>query len=92
MFIRKTSTRNKSTGESYFTFRLVARERTGKRVRQITLLNPGHQFDLPQNDWPRLCARIDAPTLSQFLSAPRPPIGHEIWGLDLSLLEHFHVE
>ena len=60
MFIRKTATRNKTTTESYFTFRLVASERTGKQVRQITLLNLGRQFDLPQNDWPRLCARIDA--------------------------------
>ena len=60
MFIRKTATRSKSTQESYFAFRLVASERTGKQVRQITLLNLGRQFDLPQNDWPRLCARIDA--------------------------------
>src|SRR5471030_3248750 len=60
MFIRKTATRSKSTQESYFTFRLVASERTGRQVRQITLLNLGRQFDLPQNDWPRLCARIDA--------------------------------
>jgi hypothetical protein len=46
-FIRKTATRSKSTQESYFTFRLVASERTGKQVRQITLLNLGRQFDLP---------------------------------------------
>lgn len=39
MFIRKTATGNKSLGEAYFTFRLVAAERTGKKVRQITLLN-----------------------------------------------------
>jgi transposase len=60
MFIRKTTTRNKSDTESYFTFRLVASERTGNQVRQITLLNLGRHFDLPQPDWPRLCARIDA--------------------------------
>src|SRR5450432_1133355 len=60
MFIRKTTTRNKSDTESYFTFRLVASERTGDQVRQITLLNLGRHFDLPQPDWPRLCARIDA--------------------------------
>ena len=60
MFIRKTATRNKSTNESYFTFRLVSSERTGKQVRQITVLNLGRNFDLPQADWPRLCARIDA--------------------------------
>jgi Transposase DDE domain len=60
MFIRKTTTRNKSDTESYFTFRLVASERAGNQVRQITLLNLGRHFDLPQPDWPRLCARIDA--------------------------------
>jgi hypothetical protein len=60
MFIRKTATRNKSASETYFTFRLVASERIGKQVRQITLLNLGRQFDLPQSDWPRLCARIEA--------------------------------
>jgi len=59
MFIRKTATRHKSTDESYFTFRLVTSERTGKQVRQITLLNLGRHFDLPQSDWLRLCSRID---------------------------------
>ncbi len=60
MFIRKTTTRNESGNEPYFTFRLVASERTGNQVRQITLLNLGRHFDLPQPDWPRLCARIEA--------------------------------
>jgi hypothetical protein len=60
MFVRKTATRNKSTSESYFTHRLVASERVGQQVRQITLLNLGRHFDLPKADWPRLCARIDA--------------------------------
>ena len=60
MFIRKTQTRNKSTSEAYFTHRLAASERTGKQVRQVTLLNLGRHFDLPQPGWPRLCARIGA--------------------------------
>ena len=60
MFVRQTTTRNKSATESYFTFRLVASERTGDQVRQITLLNLGRHFDLPRPDWPRLCDRIDA--------------------------------
>ena len=60
MFIRKTATRNNATNEPYFTFRLVASERTAQQVRQITLLNLGRHFDLPQPDWPRLCARLDA--------------------------------
>ncbi len=72
MFIRKTATRNKSTSESYFTFRLVASQRTGKQVRQITLLNLGRQFDLPQSDWPRLCTRIDALLAGQAGMIPEP--------------------
>jgi hypothetical protein len=56
MFVRKTTTRNKSTKDPYFTYRLVTSERVGKQVRQITLLNLGRHFDLPQYDWPRLCA------------------------------------
>ena len=72
MFIRKTATRNKSTDESYFTFRLVTSERTGKQVRQITLLNLGRHFELPQSDWPRLCARIDALLTGQAGILPEP--------------------
>jgi Transposase DDE domain len=60
MFIRRTATRNNAANESYVTHRLVTSERSGKQVRQITLLNLGRHFDLPQVDWPRLCARIDA--------------------------------
>jgi len=60
MFIRRARTRNRSTGEAYFTHRIVASQRTGRHVRQVTLLNLGRHFDLPQPDWPRLCARIKA--------------------------------
>jgi len=60
MFIRRARTRNKATNEAYFTHRLVASRRAGKRVHQVTLLNLGRHFDLPQPDWPRLCARIEA--------------------------------
>jgi Transposase DDE domain len=72
MFIRKTATRPKSTGEAYFTFRLVTSERTGNRVRQITLLNLGRQFDLPPSDWPGLCARIAALLAGQSGMLPQP--------------------
>jgi len=65
MFIRRARTRNKATGEAYFTHRLVASVRTGKQVRQVTLLNLGRHFDLPQPDWPRLCARIEAVLAAQ---------------------------
>jgi len=59
MFIRRSPTRNKATGESYFTFRLVRTERVGGKVRQLTLLNLGRHFPLPQGDWPLLCSRIE---------------------------------
>jgi hypothetical protein len=72
MFIRKTATRNKSAGESYFTLRLVASERTGKQVRQLTLRNLGRQFDLPQSDWPRLGARTEALPGGQSGMLPEP--------------------
>jgi hypothetical protein len=52
MFIRRARTRNKATGEAYFTHRLVGSLRTGKQVRHVTLLNLGRRFDLPQSDWP----------------------------------------
>ena len=59
MFIRRSATRNTTTGESYFTYRLVRTERVAGKVRQITLLNLGRQFAVPQDDWPGLCARIE---------------------------------
>jgi hypothetical protein len=60
MFIRRARTRNKATNEAYFTHRLVVSRRTGRQVRQVTLLNLGRHFDLPRPDWPRLCTRIEA--------------------------------
>jgi len=72
MFIRKTTTRSRSVVESSFTFRLVASERTGSQVRQITLLNLSRHFDLPQPDWPRLCARIEALLAGQPDMLPEP--------------------
>ncbi len=59
MFIRRTNTRNRKTGEAYFTHRLVEAVREGKSVKQRTLLNLGVHFDLAQADWPALAARID---------------------------------
>ena len=65
MFIRRSPTRNKATGESYFTFRLVRTERVGDKVRQVTLLNLGRHFPLAQDQWPSLCARIEQLTCGQ---------------------------
>lgn len=59
MFIRQTRTRNKITGEGYFTHRLVRGERIGGKVRQITVLNLGRHFPIKQEDWPLLCCRIE---------------------------------
>ena len=60
MFIRTTPTRSSTTGETYITHRLVESRRVGNKVRQVTLLNLGHQFPLPKERWPQVCARIEA--------------------------------
>jgi hypothetical protein len=65
MFIRRSATRNKATGDSYFTFRLVRTERVGGKVRQVTLLNLGRHFPLAQDQWSSLCARIEQLTCGQ---------------------------
>ena len=59
MYIRRTQTRNTSSGEHYYTHRLVQSKRVGGKVRQITLLNLGRHFDVEQSDWPLLCSRIE---------------------------------
>jgi hypothetical protein len=59
MFIRRTQTRNRVSGEPYVTYRLVQSERVGNAVKQTTLLNLGSHFDLPQVHWPALAQRID---------------------------------
>ena len=59
MFIRRTQTRNRISGEPYTTYRLVHSARVGKAVKQTTLLNLGSHFDLPQDEWPALARRID---------------------------------
>ena len=59
VFIRRTQTRRTQDGKPYFSHRLVHSERVGNAVRQRTLLNLGRHFDIPQAQWPQLCARID---------------------------------
>jgi hypothetical protein len=59
MFIRRTQTRNRISGEPYVTYRLVQTSRVGKSVKQATVLNLGSHFDLPQAHWPSLAQRID---------------------------------
>jgi transposase len=59
MFIRRTQTRSRTSGEPYVTYRLVQASRVGGSVKQSTLLNLGSHFDLPQLEWPALAKRID---------------------------------
>jgi transposase len=59
MFIRRTQTRNRSSGEPYTTYRLVESCRAGNAVKQTTLLNLGSHFDLPKPEWPALAKHID---------------------------------
>jgi len=59
MFIRRTQTRNRRSGEPYVTYRLVHSARVGNSVKQCTPLNLGSHFDLSQGQWPALAARID---------------------------------
>lgn len=59
MFIRRTQTRQTAAGETYYSYRLVRSERVGQRVRQRALLNLGRHFEMPQEHWEMLCARIE---------------------------------
>ena len=59
MFIRRTQTRNRISGEPYVTYRLVHSARVGRVIKQATVLNLGSHFDLPQAHWPALAQRID---------------------------------
>jgi transposase len=59
VFIRRTQTRNRISGEPYTTHRLVESCRVGNAVKQTTLLNLGSHFDLPQQEWPALARHID---------------------------------
>ena len=59
MFIRRTQTRSRVTGEPYVTYRLVHSARVGGTIKQTTLLNLGSHFDLPKAQWAELVQRID---------------------------------
>ena len=59
MFIRRTQTRSRISGEPYVTYRLVHSARLGNTIKQTTVLNLGSHFDLPQAQWPALAQRID---------------------------------
>jgi len=59
MYIRKTHTNNSSTGERYYTYRLVTSQRVDGKPRQMTLLNLGRHFSVDQDLWASLCVRIE---------------------------------
>jgi hypothetical protein len=59
MYIRRTHTNNSSTGERYYTYRLVASQRVAGKPRQLTLLNLGRHFAVDQDLWASLCVRIE---------------------------------
>jgi len=58
MYIRRTKIKSRKDGKSYFTYRLVESVRTGKSVRQNTILNLGRHFPYPREKWPEISARI----------------------------------
>lgn len=68
MFVRRTLTRSVESGEHYYSHRLVRSERSGGRVRQVTLLNLGRHFAVNPEQWPTLCVRID-----ELLRGQSPP-------------------
>ena len=80
MFIRRTQTRNRTSGEPYSTYRLVEASRVGSAVKQTTLLNLGSHFDLPQQEWPALARRIDELLQGQrpLLDATMSETGHAL--------------
>lgn len=58
MFIRCTTTKTGSSGETYKSFRLVESERVNGKVKQRTLINLGRFFEVPQAQWQSLSSRI----------------------------------
>jgi len=80
MFIRRTQTRNRTSGEPYSTYRLVEASRVGGAVKQTTLLNLGSHFDLPKEEWPALARRIDELLQGQrpLLDATMSETGHAL--------------
>lgn len=59
MFIRRVQTRPRAGSQQpYASFRLVRSVRSGSSVRQLTLLNLGAHFSVPQQQWPALCELV----------------------------------
>lgn len=89
MFIRRTQTRSLSSGQTYFTHRLVRSHRVSGKVRQQTLLNLGRHFSIPRQDWPLLCRRLDQILTGQLplLPVASTRLEEEAQGMAARLLE-----
>jgi len=59
MYIRRTTIKSRKDGRQYYTYRLVESNRTGKKVKQRTILNLGRDFSLPRDQWSDLVSRIE---------------------------------
>jgi hypothetical protein len=59
MYMRQTKISSRRSRDACTTFRPVASERIGGRVKQRALLNLGTNFSLPKEKWPELCTRIE---------------------------------
>ena len=82
MFILRTQTRNRVSGDPYTTYRLEQSARVGGAVKQSTLLNLGSHIDLPQAEWVQLAQRIDELLrASAPCSTQRCRMGPERWRL-----------
>ena len=57
--IRTLSKSKKNSTEKYYTYRLIESTRIGKKVKKITLLNLGSDFNVEQEDWAELSSRIN---------------------------------
>ena len=60
MYIIKTTSKSKKdTNKKYYTFRLMESIRVGGKVKKLTLLNLGSNFNVDQKDWADLSKRIN---------------------------------
>jgi len=72
MYIIKTVSKSKKDGtKKYYTFRLMESQRIGNKVKKITLLNLGSNFNVDQNHWADFSKRVEniinkTPSLFEF--------------------------
>ena len=72
MYIIKTVSKSKKDGtKKYYTFRLMESQRIGNKVKKITLLNLGSDFNVEQKYWAEFSKRIEdiinkTPSLFEF--------------------------